>query len=277
MRLPFSRDSRAAELNFRRFGAGEPLVLVHGIGGELCVWEPVLEPLAERMDVIAVDLPGFGHSPPLPEGITPTPMALAQSVVRLMDELDIDSAHLAGNSLGGWVCLELGKTERARSVTALCPAGLWGAPIRRAGAPARGRAHEIAQRLRPVLPLLLLSPRARRLALTHVVADPDRVPYGAARRMVSSYARATAYDATNVAMQENHFTDPERVRVPLSVGFGEFDRLIRPVRLAVAGARTVVLRGCGHIPMWDRPDLVTDLIVETAVTAPAEIALARLG
>jgi pimeloyl-ACP methyl ester carboxylesterase len=277
MRLPFSRDSRAAGLNFRRYGEGEPLVLVHGIGGELCVWEPVLEPLAERMDVIAVDLPGFGHSPPLPDGVTPTPMALAQAVVRLMDALEIDSAHLAGNSLGGWICLELGKSDRARSVTALCPAGLWGAPIRRAGAPARGRAHLVAQRLRPVLPLVMLSPRARRLALAHVVADPDRVPYGAARRMVSSYARATAYDATNAAMQENHFTDPERVRVALSVGFGEFDRLIRPVRLAVPGARTVVLRGCGHIPMWDRPDLVTDLVTETAGEAPAGVALARHG
>ena len=251
-------------LNLRRLGKGEPLLLLHGIGGELCVWEPVVEPLAERMDVIAVDLPGFGHSPALPDGVKPTPMALAASVARLMDELGVGSAHLAGNSLGGWVSLELGKTDRARSVTALCPAGLWGAPIRRAGAPARGRGHLVAQRLRPVLALMLLSRRARRLALAHVVAEPDRVPYGAARRMVSSYARSTAYDATNVAMQENHFTEPEKVRVPLSVGFGEFDRLIRPVRLDVPSARTVVLRGCGHIPMWDRPDLVTDLILETA-------------
>lgn len=265
------------ELNFQRSGAGEPLVLVHGIGGELCVWEPVLEPLAERMDVIALDLPGFGRSAPLAEGVTPTPKALAQAVVRLMDELGIQSAHLAGNSLGGWICLELGKTPRARSVTALCPAGLWGGPLRRVGAPARGRAHQVAQRVRPALPLLMLSRRARRLALAHVVADPDRVPYRAAWRMVSSYARATAYDATNVAMQENHFTGPERVRVPLSVGFGEFDQLIRPVRLTVPGARTVVLRGCGHIPMWDRPDLVIDLISETASAASTGVALARHG
>jgi pimeloyl-ACP methyl ester carboxylesterase len=269
MRLPFLRSSSPTELKHRRLGRGEPLLLLHGIGGELCVWEPVLEPLAERMDVIAVDLPGFGHSPPLPKGVTPTPMALAASVARLMDQLEVDSAHLAGNSLGGWISLELGKTDRARSVTALCPAGLWGAPIRRAGAPARGRAHVVAQRLRPVLALVMLSRRVRRLALAHVVAEPDRVPYGAARRMVSSYARSGAYDATNAAMHDNHFTDPEKVLVPLSVGFGEFDRLIRPVRLGVPGARTVVLQGCGHIPMWDRPDLVSDLILETAQVSTA--------
>ena len=251
-------------LNFERSGSGEPLILLHGIGGELCVWEPVLKPLARRMDVIAVDLPGFGRSPALPEGVIPTPFALADAIAGLMDELGIDSAHVAGNSLGGWVALELGKTDRARSVTALCPAGLWGAPLRRAGVPARGGAQQLARRLRPVLPLVMLSRRVRRLALGHVVADPDRVPYGAARRMVGSYARATAYDATNVAMREHHFTDPEQIRVPLTVAFGELDRLIRPRRLRVPGARTLILRGCGHIPMWDAPELVTQLILDTS-------------
>lgn len=255
------------KLNYDRRGAGEPLLLLHGIGGELCVWEPVLDPLAERMDVIAVDLPGFGHSPPLPDGVAPTPFALADAIARLMDDLGIQSAHLAGNSLGGWVAMELGKTERALSVTALCPAGLWGAPLRPIGAPARGGAQQFARRLRPLLPVLLLSRRARRLALGHVVADPDRVPYSAARRMVGSYARATAYDATNVAMREHHFTDPEKIRVPLTVAFGELDRLVRPRRLRIPNARTVILEGCSHIPMWDAPELVTQLILDTTEAA----------
>ena len=132
-----------------------------------------------------------------------------------MDELGIASAHVAGNSLGGWLALELGKTERARSVTALCPAGLWGAPLDPEGAPARGGAQRAARALRPLLPLLMASRRARRLALAHVVADPDRVPRAAATRMVGSYARATAYDATNVAMRQAHFTGATRIAVPL--------------------------------------------------------------
>jgi pimeloyl-ACP methyl ester carboxylesterase len=256
----------ASSLNFERRGRGEPIVLLHGIGAELCVWEPVLDRLAERLDVIAVDLPGFGQSPPLPEGVTPTPRALADSVAAFMDELGIGSAHLAGNSLGGWLALELGKTERARSVTALCPAGLWGAPLDPEGAPARGGAQRAARAVRPILPLLLASRRARRLALAHVVAHPDRVPRAAATRMVGSYARATAYEATNAAMRQGHFTGATRIGVPLTVAFGEHDRLIRPVRLRVPGARTLVLPGCGHIPMWDRPDLVSELILETANT-----------
>ena len=260
--------SQAADLNFERSGEGEPIVLLHGIGAELCVWEPVFARLAEHLDVIAVDLPGFGQSPPLPDGVTPTPLALSQAVARLMDELGIASAHLAGNSLGGWLALELGKTERARSVTALCPAGLWGAPLDPAGAPARGGAQRAARAARPFLPLLMRSRRVRRLALAHVVADPDLVPRAAATRMVSSYARAAAYDATNAAMRQGHFTGATRIKVPLTVAFGEHDRLIRPVRLRVPGARTLVLPGCGHIPMWDRPELVSDLLLETAQTDP---------
>ena len=255
-------------LNIERRGRGEPMVLLHGIGGELCVWEPVLDALAERLDVIAVDLPGFGHSPPLPEGTAPTPAALAASVAGLMDELGIASAHLAGNSLGGWLALELGKTERALSVTALCPAGLWSAPLDPAGAPAPQGTQRIARALRPLLPLAMWSRRFRRLALARVVADPDRVPRAAASRMVSSYARATAYDATNVAMRQSHFTGAARIRVPLTVAFGELDHLIRPARLGVPGARTLVLPGCGHIPMWDRPGLVAELLLETSGQLP---------
>jgi pimeloyl-ACP methyl ester carboxylesterase len=239
-------------------------VLIHGIGGELCVWEPVLDRLAEHFDVIAVDLPGFGKSPPLPDGVEPSPGRLAIAVADFLTEAGAVRPHVCGNSLGGWVGLELAKARRAASVTALCPAGLWGAPIRRAGAPeTQGRLHGFARSIRPLVPALMLSPRARRLALGHVVAHPERVPYSAARRMVSSYARATAYDATNSAMLSSNFTGAESIEVPLTVAFGELDRLIRPSRLRARGARTVVLKGCGHIPMWDDPELVTRLILET--------------
>jgi pimeloyl-ACP methyl ester carboxylesterase len=257
-----------ASLEYRRSGSGEPLVLIHGIGGELCVWEPVLDALSEHHDVIAVDLPGFGNSPALAHDVVPTPERLAAAVADFLGELGIERAHVAGNSLGGWVGLELGKAGRARSVTALCPAGLWGAPIIAARAPeTRGRLHRFARMIRPLVPVLMLSARARALALGHVVAHPERVPYSAARRMVSSYARATAYDATQAAMLSNNFTGGEGIAVPVTIAFGERDRLIRPTRVRAPGARTVVLRDCGHIPMWDDPQLVSSLILETAGSA----------
>ncbi|MDI9894502.1 alpha/beta fold hydrolase [Rhodococcus sp. IEGM 1381] len=76
-------------------------------------------------DTVSVDLPGFGNSPPLPEGDTPTPHRLADYLETVLDELGWSTAHLVGNSLGAWVSLELARRGRASSVCALMPAGLW--------------------------------------------------------------------------------------------------------------------------------------------------------
>jgi pimeloyl-ACP methyl ester carboxylesterase len=251
-------------LNFERCGAGEPMLLVHGVGSDSCVWEPVIGALAVHFDVIAVDLPGFGRSNALPDDVVPTPRALSAAVAALLDELGIERVHAVGNSLGGWVALELAAGGRARSVTALCPAGLWRAPRLRDGEVYRGTGQRVVRRLRPVIPLLLRSRRIRRAVLAPFVAEPDRVPYGAATRMIRSYGRATAYRATATAMRQSFFADAEEIDVPVTVAFGELDRLIRPARIATPGARLEVLGGCGHIPMWDDPPQVTELIEETA-------------
>lgn len=260
-------------MHHRRYGSGSPLVLIHGLGGELCVWDPVLDDLAAAFDVIAVDLPGFGRSDPL-DG-TPSPAALARAVAAVLDELGIDTAHVAGNSLGGWVALELAALGRARSVTALCPAGLWSAPL--GDGEVRGQGQRLAARLRPLIPLALLVPKVRRLVLTPFVAHPDRVPYRDAWRMVSSYARATAYAATNAAMRADHFRAADRVDVPVTLAFGDRDRLIRPARTAIRGAQTVMLRDCGHIPMFDDPARVREVIAATARrgTPPGALAAPR--
>jgi pimeloyl-ACP methyl ester carboxylesterase len=88
-------------LNFERCGAGEPMLLVHGVGSDSCVWEPVIGALAVHFDVIAVDLPGFGRSNALPDDVVPTPRALSAAVAALLDELGIERVHAVGNSLGG--------------------------------------------------------------------------------------------------------------------------------------------------------------------------------
>jgi len=112
-------------LAYTRSGAGAPLVLLHGIGSSRHAWGPVVPALAAHFTVIAVDLPGFGDSRPGPAHIEPTPAALAAAVAQLLDDLGLTSPHLAGNSLGGWVALELAAIRPAASLTLLSPAGLW--------------------------------------------------------------------------------------------------------------------------------------------------------
>jgi pimeloyl-ACP methyl ester carboxylesterase len=270
------------ELNYLRRGSGETVVLLHGIGGELCVWEPVIGPVSAQREVIAIDLPGFGSSPALPPHITPTPGALAEAVGEQLTALGIDRPHLVGNSLGGWVALELARRGRAQSVLGLCPAGLWAAPVLTGDMVTRGRTRMLVRLLGMPLRVLLLSRAVRRVALRGFVAHPERIRYRAAWRMIHSYGRSTAYDATSTAMRRSRLEHPEEITVPVLLAFGARDRLIRPVTVPAPNFRSIVLPDCGHIPMWDDPDLIARLILETGSDAggtadEAAAAAARLA
>jgi pimeloyl-ACP methyl ester carboxylesterase len=246
-------------LNHVRRGSGEPLVLIHPLGAELVVWEPLLDLLAAERDVIAVDLPGFGGSAPLSNGALPTPQLLARSVGAFMDSLGIERAHVAGNSLGGWVALEVAKAGRALSVTGLSTAGLWRRPLGpRPGADLR----RVGRALLPVLPLMLRSERGRRLLLRSSVGHPERVPPAAAWRLVRSYVTSPGFEGANVAMRAAVFSGVEQIRVPVTLAWAELDRLVRRPRETAPGWRTLVLRGCGHIPTWDDPEQVTRLLLQ---------------
>ena len=118
-------------LAYTRCGGGEPLVLLQGLGSFRQAWDPVVPALARVADVIVVDLPGFGDSPRLPATVEPSPAALAVAVAGFLDELGLDTPHVAGNSLGGWVGLELAAVRPVASLTVLSPRGLWrsGTPL----------------------------------------------------------------------------------------------------------------------------------------------------
>jgi pimeloyl-ACP methyl ester carboxylesterase len=254
-------------LHYIRSGTGEPLVLIHPVGASLVVWEPVLAALAAHRDVVAVDMSGFGRSPPLERGEDPTPQVLARALAAFLDELGIEDAHLAGNSLGAWVALELAKAGRGRSVTGLAPAGFWARPL----GPRRSAARTAGRALLPLMPLLLRTTRGRRLALGGTVARPDRVPPDQALRLVRDYVRSPAYVRANAAMRSSVFSGIEEVRVPVTLAWAEHDRLVTQPEEAVRGARSLVLRGCGHIPMWDDPDQVAQVLLEgtrSPVTPP---------
>ena len=188
-------------VHVERRGAGERLLLIHGLGGDWQVWEPVLDRLSAAREVLAIDLPGFGSSSPLPRGVTPTPAALAAAVAATLDELEIERIDVAGNSLGAWVALELARAGRAVRVTAICPAGFWARPL----GPRRGpNLHALPWPVRMLVPLVAGLPGIRRIGIGGVVAHPPRVPWHAARRIVASYLSAPGYEAANAAMRADY-------------------------------------------------------------------------
>ena len=246
-------------MHFQRTGSGPPLVLLHGLGGVHAIWTPVLPLLERERGVIAPDLPGFGRSDPLANGAAPTAAALAGAVGELLDELGIERAHVAGNSLGGWVALELAKLGRADSVTALSPAGLWRRPLGpRPGVQRRA----VGRALGPLLRPLMRSERVRRRVLASSVAHPERVPPDAAAEIVMSYLASPGYDAANREMRASVFEPDGLPDVPVTIAWADRDQLVgRPKRLP-PGARYVELRGCGHVPTWDDPEQVARVLLD---------------
>ena len=254
------------QLAFTRVGSGEPLVLVHPLGGDRHVWDPVTPDLSADHDCIAVDMPGFGGSPALPAGVPATAATIAARIVDTLDSFGVATAHVAGISLGGWVALELGKTGRALSVTAICPAGLWPRPLGRR----RNNARNTARALQPLLPLIVRSKRLRTLAFTGTMVRPSAVTATDALQRIRAYANGPGFDSANAEMRASVFTGFDEIAVPVTLAWGEQDRLVRPPSTTPAVTRSVVLTGCGHVPTWDDPAQVAALIrISTALLSPA--------
>lgn len=258
-----------APLSQNRSGTGEPLVLIHPLGADRGVWEPVLPYLTDRHDCIGVDMPGFGESPELPAGTAATPEAIAAEVAGTVRELGIERAHVAGISLGAWVALEFAKGEHCLSVTALCAAGFWRSVL----GPRPEIARRTARRLLPVLAPLLRTRRGRELMLRGPVAHPERVPPAAAYRLVRAYALAPGFDRANQEMRSALFEGFERIDVPITMAWADRDRSVYPPGTVPSGVRTELLRDCGHVPTWDDPERVAEVILGTTGTGVAQSTL----
>ena len=266
----------ASRLAFDRTGAGEPLVLLHGQGFSRRCFDPVVPLLAAERDVIAVDLPGHGESPRQPKGAGNTPRDLAVAVGELLDELGLATAHIAGNSSGGWVALEMGRSGRARTVAALAPAGLWrrNAPLHiRTGLRQSRLNAKVVRRLFPDAPR---TRPGRALAAIQVSGHPFRVPYLPARDAIHAMASAPGYRETLRALEKERFTGGAEITVPVTVAFGTRDRVLLPVVARRRDqlpdqTRWVRLRGCGHVPMVDDPAATAALLLQASdpATAPA--------
>lgn len=250
-------------LSHVRQGAGEPLVLVHGIGSHLGMWSPVLARLAAERDVIAVDVPGFGASPAAAGA--PTIAALTDAVAELIAELGVRRPHVAGNSMGGAIALELGRSGRARSVTCLSPIGF-----------ARGRegayalavlrtSRLTATRLRPLLPLVYATAVGRTLSAAQIFGRPWRLSADDLVAQTDALIDGRGFDATGPYVRDYRWDNGD-LDVPVTVAWGEHDRVLIPrqarrARRAMPKARHVWLSGCGHVPTWDDPDQVAGVIL----------------
>jgi pimeloyl-ACP methyl ester carboxylesterase len=256
-------------LHHLRRGEGPPLVLVHGLGSRATSWSTVLALLAAHHEVVAVDLPGHGGSPPL-DG-APTVDALADALAAWLEAEGLRDADLVGSSLGARLVLELSRRGVGRHVVAFDPGGFW-----KLGELAFFRATlrpsvTLLRVLRPLLPALSRSALARTILLPQLSARPWALDGQVVRHELESIVTTPGFDATYAALVDG----PTQRGLPsgsspgrIVVAWGRRDRLTLPAqaRRAVArfpDAELVWVERSGHFPHLDRPHAAAALILET--------------
>ena len=270
-----------------RTGTGEPLVLIHGFSGIPGIWAPIVGRLEDHgFDVLGVTLTGHAGGTSLPEGTPASMGALVDQVESEMDAAGFETAHIAGNSLGGWIALELANRGRARSVVALAPAGGWDVGSREEKR-LKGlftRNHAITQRTLPYMEKLVARPRLRRMVLGQVMSRGDRVTPSEALAIVQGAADCEIYfDLMEAILRDGPPREFAGVECPVLLVWGSKDRVL-PVkrysarmRQLVPSARWVDLPGLGHCPMGDDPELVSRTIAEFAHAAAGAAAAQPVG
>jgi pimeloyl-ACP methyl ester carboxylesterase len=262
---------------------GEPLVLIHGFSSTGKIWEPVLERLRRDHEVLAVNLAGHVDGPEIPEGTDVSVGALVDAVERDMDEAGFQTAHLVGNSLGGWIALELAKRGRARSVVGIAPAGGWESGTR---AEKRLRVlfqrnHKLSTRMLPRLDKLVRRPRLRRLLLWQVTARGERIPAAAAAQIVRDSVGCPVYfELMDAIMRDGPPRSFDGVSTPVLLVWGTRDRILpvkrysERLRQMLPDAEWAELDGLGHVPMSDDPELVARTITSFVARARERSAVA---
>ncbi len=257
------------ELHHIRQGTGKPLLLLHGLGGSWRSWTPILDALREQRDVIAVDLPGHGATPPLMGPATFD--GLVDAVADFLSSHALLGIDVVGSSMGARVVLELARRGNVvGSVVSLDPGGFWQGWERTFFASTIGLSIRLVRALQPVMPLLTGNPLTRSLLLAQFSAHPWRLPSSVVLQEMRDYAASPSFDALlqNLARGAVQGGVPAgALRQPMSIVWGRQDRVCLPRQAARAMARFPDARlhwldDCGHFPQWDQPAATVRLILD---------------
>jgi pimeloyl-ACP methyl ester carboxylesterase len=253
-----------------RAGTGTPLLLLHGIGAIWRAWSPVLPYLEPHHEVIVPTLHGHAGGPPLDSQVAPSVQALVDGIEEELDRLGLQKVHIAGNSLGGWIGIELARRGRAQSLVLLSPAGAWRSPRR-----LRVTAHGVRFSLGA---LARYSSRAEAIAerrllrwamLAGQVAHPHQVPPESLVTYIQASGQSPVVEPLLRVLHLNPVGPlPADRDYPVRLVWAERDRVLpfkhfgSPMLERLPGAELIRLSDVGHVPMSDDPARVAELILE---------------
>jgi pimeloyl-ACP methyl ester carboxylesterase len=254
-----------------RAGKGEPLLLLHGFTASADAWTPILPALERHHDTIAVTFHGHSGGPPIPPGFAHTMSDSADLAEKELDAAGIRKVHLVGNSLGGWLAIELARRGRALSMVAIAPGGGW-----EPGSAEVKRIRRLFLRIRaslkiggPLAPVLARFAATRRVALADILSHPERVSAADARAIIEAAWRCDAFEGVMSALSREPAPGPiTDGSCRMRLVWGTRDKMLPMPRYSERWRRMlptadwVEIAGAGHVPMFDDPDAVARAILQ---------------
>ena len=264
-------------------GQGSDLVLLHGLGGTWEMWKPVIPALEARHHVIALTLPGHYGGPDYQGDGDASVAGLADQVIATLQAQGIARAHVAGNSLGGWLAIELARRGFARSVTAFSPAGGWRTDDDYRAISIRFRiAIALIGVILFVATLFSGSAWLRKVLTKQTMEHGERLSPGEFLGSLRAMAKTRVFRALLRTMGRDGPVAPlDPGRVPVRVAWGGCDAVIPYRRYGelfgerIVGAEATTVPGVGHVPMLDDPARVVASILD--VTTPVDVAAGRVA
>ena len=252
-----------------RGGSGSPLVLLHGFTGSWHIWELIIEALEAEHEVFVPTLPMHAGGPGLE--VEPSLESLMDATEALMDEAGIETAHIVGNSLGGYATLALAERGRAKTAVALAPAGGWAVDD-----PALDTTMDFFQEMHGMITLaaphvdsLVETPEGRAQAMQFLTEHPEVMPKELVARVVLGAAGCVdAVALAEMGRNEDWSIDASKIDCPVRIIWGTEDRILAwpsaaaSYKEALPNADWVVLDGVGHCPQVDVPIETAQLILD---------------
>lgn len=257
------------EMNHIRRGTGKPLLLIHGLGGSWRSWQTILDGLAVEREVIAIDLPGFGDTPPLTGEVSIR--TLADAVTEFLAAHDLLTVDAVGSSMGARLVLELARRGGVLGgVVSLDPGGFWQGWQIPFFYHSVNLSIKLVRALQPVMPQLTGNVVGRSVLFAQFSARPWRIAPRVALDEMRSFAASPSFDELlyRLAYGEPQQGAPQgSINHPLVIGWGRRDRVCFPSQAKRAlelfpDAQLYWFERCGHFPQWDQPAEATRLILD---------------
>ena len=237
-------DVRGTGIHLRRGGSGEPMLFLHGASG-VAGWIPTFQALSETHDLMVPDHPTYGLSDE-PDWLDSMD-DLAMFYLDFLDQMDLNGVHLVGNSLGGWLAMEIAvrNSSRLKSLTLVGTAG-----IRIAG--------------KPIADIFMMDPHdlVREIYVDQSIAD-NILGMELTEEQVDIQIRNRVATA-RLGWQPRLFNPNlrkwlHRIDVPTHVIWGDTDKIVDPVYAAefgriIAGSEVTMIEQAGHLPHVERPE-----------------------